>query len=96
MCGYGGQTFVVCGHGHRLHRQCIEGWVKSNYPAMFPCPMCRDYSMGTMAMTVAPDLVFYQLTPFSQTSAMVAMTIGSREFKQLCAEGKDPRKNRAT
>jgi len=92
MCGGEGETSLYCNNGHRMHRECIELLVKSKYPNPPPCPMCRDQSVGTVAMSVMPDLLYMALTPFSQTAAIVAMMIGEREFQTLCVQGGDPRK----
>lgn len=56
--------------------------------------MCRDQTVGTVAMTVMPDLIYMELTPFSHTAAVVAMMVGENEYRALCANGGDPRTRR--
>lgn len=44
-----------------------------------------------MSMSVMPDLLYMELTPFSQTAAVVAMMIGEQDFRMLVSQGGDPR-----
>lgn len=92
MCGGDGPLTAVCSNGHKMHAECIHALVKSTYPTQPPCPLCRDQSLCSLTMSVMPDLLYMELTPFSQTAAVVAMTVGEHDFRMLVAQGGDPRK----
>jgi hypothetical protein len=85
MCGQERDEllYTMCKNGHHIHAECLGALVRSTYPEHPPCPICRDQSLCALVMSVMPDLVYMELTPFSQTAAVVSMVIGSSEYSEL-------------
>ena len=89
MCGQEEteKTFLYCRYGHRLHRECLKALIGSTYPNPPPCPLCRDQSICPVEMSVMPDLLYMAATPFSQTTAVVAMMIGDKDYRTFYPGG---------
>ena len=83
MCGGEGKLVLYCGNNHYMHESCIYDLTRHEYPRGAVCPMCRDEAVAQMAMTVVPDLLYMELTPFSLTAAKTAVYIGKVEFVKL-------------
>lgn len=87
MCGFedeeGEELVLFCGNKHYLHKSCLSSIVCHEYPRGAVCPVCRDESVAQLAMTIVPDLLYMELTPFSQTAAKTASYIGKVEYLRL-------------
>lgn len=81
MCGGEGELTLFCENNHYMHESCIYDYASHEYPRGAVCPLCRDESIAQLAMTIVPDLLYMELTPFSQTAAVTATCIGRMEYR---------------
>jgi len=87
MCGEEGELLPICAtNGHRMHRACIEGWVRNKEDPN--CPACRDKYLTTMKQIFVTTP--YQHRPLSpgpipQELMMADDTIDISSYMHLAA-----------
>ena len=55
LCGNEGKLVPICSNGHRMHLECLKGWVRSREEPS--CPSCRDPYLSEMK-------AFFQDNPY--------------------------------